>query len=156
MDISLALPMPAEMLVPHRPPLRLAGHLLEFAGQTGIVESVIGPDNIFLKEDGSLPLLAMVELIAQASAAVKGYDDLRQGKGIKKGFLVDIRETRFIGRCFQGDTLHVRVEIIRTISGFSVIHGEVEKKGDIIATGTLKLWVPEDSGTPDQTETDIT
>jgi len=141
--------MSADLLVPHRPPLCLAGRLLEFTGQTGVVESVIGPDNIFLKEDGSLPSLAMVELIAQASAAVKGYDDLRQGKGIKKGFLVDIREIRFTGRCFKGDTLHVRVEIVRTISGFSVIHGEVERKGDITATGTLKLWVPEDSESPE-------
>jgi len=136
--------MAAEMLVPHRPPLCLVSRLLEFSGQTGVVESVIGPDNIFLEEDGSLPSLILAELIAQASAAVKGYDDLRQGKGIKKGFLVDIREIRFTGRCFKGDLLHIKVEIIRTISGFSVIHGEVEKNGDVLSAGTLKLWVPED------------
>jgi predicted hotdog family 3-hydroxylacyl-ACP dehydratase len=131
------------MLVPHRPPLCQVGRLLEFSGQTGIVESVIGPDNIFLKGDGTLPSLTLVELIAQASAAVKGYDDLSQGKEIKKGFLVDIREIRFMGDCFKGDILQVRVEIIRTISGFSVIHGVVERNGDILAEGTLKLWVPE-------------
>jgi predicted hotdog family 3-hydroxylacyl-ACP dehydratase len=110
--------MDAEMLVPHRPPLCLVGRLLEFSGQTGIVESFIGPDNIFLKEDGTLNSLTLAELIAQASAAVKGYDDLRQGKEIKKGFLVDIREMRFMGECL---------------------------KGDLLAAGTLKLWVPEDS-----------
>lgn len=137
--------MPAEMLVPHRRPLCLVTRLLEFSGQTGVVESVVGPDNIFLKEDGALPSLILVELIAQASAAVKGYDDLIQGKEIKKGFLVDIRDIRFMGECLQGDTLRVRIEIIRTISGFSVIHGEVNRKGHILAEGTLKLWVPEDS-----------
>jgi 3-hydroxyacyl-[acyl-carrier-protein] dehydratase len=141
---ELSLPVSAEVLVPHRPPLCLVARLLEFSGQTGIVESVIGPDNIFL-EDGKLPSLILVELIAQASAAVKGYDDLNQGKEIKKGFLVDIREVRFSGECFSGDTLHTSIEIIRTISGFSVIHGEVSRKGDILAEGTLKLWVPEDS-----------
>ena len=145
MHAKLSLPMDAEMLVPHRPPLCLVKRLLEFSGQTGIVESVIGPDNIFLKEDGTLPSLTLVELIAQASAAVKGYDDLSQGKEIKKGFLVDIREIRFMGGCFKGDTLHIKVEIIRTISGFSVIHGDVERDGDLLAAGTLKLWVPEDS-----------
>jgi 3-hydroxyacyl-[acyl-carrier-protein] dehydratase len=137
--------MSADLLVPHRPPLCLVKRLMEFSGQTGIVESIIEPDNLFLDEDDSLPSLTLVELIAQAAAAVKGYDDLSQGKKIKKGFLVDIREIRFMGRCFKGDTLHIRIEILRTISGFSVVHGEVERKGDIIASGRLKLWVQEDS-----------
>jgi len=145
MNSKLSLPIDAGMLVPHRPPLCLAGRLLKFSGQTGIVESVIRPDDIFLKEDGTLPSLTLVELIAQASAAVKGYDDLSQGKEIKKGFLVDIREIHFMGECREGDTLHIRVEIIRTISGFSVIHGQVERNGDVLAEGTLKLWVPEGS-----------
>jgi 3-hydroxyacyl-[acyl-carrier-protein] dehydratase len=76
MGNDLTLPFPTERLVPHRPPLCLVKRLLEFSGQTGVVEAVIEPDNIFLNADGSLPPLAAIELIAQASAAVKGYDDL--------------------------------------------------------------------------------
>lgn len=144
--------MSAEVLVPHRPPLCLIERLIKFEGQTGVgvVEAIIGQDNIFLRQDGALPSLIQAELIAQASAAVKGYDDLRQGKEIKKGFLVDIREMHFTGRCFKGDTLLIRIEILRTISGFSVIKGEVEKGGEIIGAGTIKIWVPEDSDTMDQ------
>ena len=151
MNPDILLPMPADRLVPHRPPLCLVNRLLEFSGQTGIVESFIEPENIFLNKDGILPSLTLVELIAQASAAVKGYDDLRQGKGIKKGFLVDIHEIRFMGRCFKGDMLYIKIEIIKTISGFSVVHGEVERNGDVIAVGTLKLWVPENNNAPGQT-----
>jgi 3-hydroxyacyl-[acyl-carrier-protein] dehydratase len=150
MDNKLSLPMPSHMLVPHRPPLCLVDRLVEFSGQTGVVESIIRPDNIFLDDKGCLPSLTLAELIAQASAAVKGYDDLTQGKAIKRGFLVDIREIRFMGRCFKGDRLLIKIEIIRTISGFSVVHGEVTRDGDVIASGTLKLWVPEDSDTPGQ------
>jgi len=145
MQSDLSLPMAADLLVPHRPPLCLVGRLLEFSGQTGVVESIIGPDNIFLKEDGTLPSLIQAELMAQASAAVKGYNDLRQGKGIKKGFLVDIREMRFMGKCLKGDTLHIRVDIIRTFSGFSIINGESDRNGEVIAAGKLKIWVPEES-----------
>ncbi len=148
MNNDILLPMPAEKLIPHRPPLCLINRLMEFSGQKGIVESVIESDNIFLSDDGSLSSATLVELIAQASAAVKGYDDLRHGFAIKKGFLVDIREVSFIGKCFKGDKLHINIEIIKTISGFSVIHGEVKRNNDVIAIGILKLWVPEDSGTP--------
>lgn len=140
--------MSAELLVPHRPPIRLVNRLLDFSGQTGVVESIIGQDNIFLDEDGALPSLIMTELIAQASAAVKGYHDMCQGKEIKKGFLVDIREINFTGRCFKGETLYIKIEILRTISGFSVIKGEVEKEGEVLGAGTIKIWVPGDTGTP--------
>jgi len=145
MDLNLFLPMPADRLVPHRPPLCLIDRLLEFNGQTGVVESVIGSGNIFLNEDGSIPSLTLVELIAQASAAVKGYEDMTQGKAIKRGFLVNIREIRFMGQCFKGDKLYIKIEITKTISGFLIVNGEVERSGDIIAIGTLKLWIPEDS-----------
>jgi len=148
MQPDLSLPMAADLLVPHRQPLCLVTRLLEFSGQRGIVEAVIGPENIFLNEDGTLPPLILVELIAQASAAVKGYNDLRQGNEIKKGFLVDIREMRFTGTCLTGDILLIRVEIVRTFSGFSIINGEVDRNGEVIASGTLKILVPGDGDVP--------
>lgn len=146
MSYDLSLPMPADKLIPHRPPLCLVSRLLEFKDPTGVVESIIMPDNIMLNSDGSLEQLSVIELIAQASAAVKGYSDLLQGKDIKKGFLVDVRRARFMGQCFGGDRLHIKVETLKNIAGFSVIDGEVHRQGRIIAAGTVKVWVPEEGG----------
>jgi len=143
MNTDISLPMPAERLVPHRSPLRLVDRLLEFSGGTGVVEAVIGPDNLFLKHDGTFPSLTTVELIAQAAAAVKGYDDLRQGRTIKKGYLADIRGINFIGLCYKGDRLTIRIEIVRAFGEFSIIQGDVKRGEDTVAQGTLKLWVPE-------------
>jgi hypothetical protein len=50
-----------------------------------------------------------------------------------------------MGQCFKGDKLYIKIEITKTISGFLIVNGEVERSGDIIAIGTLKLWIPEDS-----------
>ena len=147
MKIDLSLPMPANRLIPQRSPFCLVSRLLDIKGQSGVVESIIASDNILLNDNGGLNQLATVELIAQASAAVKGYNDLLYGKGVKRGFLVDIRKVRFLGQCFEGDRLKINVEILKNIGGFSVIKGEVTRKGDIIAFGTIKLWVPEDSET---------
>ena len=146
MSYDLSLPMPADKLIPHRPPLCLVSRLLEFKDPTGVVESIIMPDNIMLNSNGSLEQLSVIELIAQASAAVKGYSDLLQGKDIKKGFLVDVRRARFMGQCFGGDRLHIKVETLKNIAGFSVIDGEVHRQGQIIASGTVKVWVPEEGG----------
>ena len=144
MSNDLSLPMPADKLIPHRPPLCLVSRLLWFEDPVGVVESVILPDNIMLNSDGSLEQLSLIELIAQASAAVKGYSDLLQGKDIKRGFLVDVRRARFMGPRFEGDRLHIRVETIKNIAGFSVINGEVTRQGETIALGTVKVWVPEE------------
>lgn len=145
MDIDLSLPISTEQLVPHRPPILLVNSIIDFKGETGIIETVIEPDNIFLGADGSLPEVAMIEILAQASAAVKGYSDLKQGNDIKKGFLVDIRRTIFSGKCYKGEVLHSSIEIAKSFSGFSVVNGRLDRAGDELATGTFKLWVPEDN-----------
>ena len=145
MDTDIKLPMPAERLVPHRPPFLLVDRLLDFTGQTGVVESVLTPDNLFIDEDGHFQEIAMIEILAQSAAAVKGYSDLKEGKGIRKGFLEDIREFLFKRRCYKGDSIHSRIEITRSFSGFSVLNGSLKCTGKELAYGTLKLWVPDDS-----------
>ena len=144
MSHDLSLPIPTDKLIPHRPPPCLVARLLEFKDPTRIVESVIMSDNIMLNSDGRLEQLSVIELIAQSSAAVKGYTDLLHGRDIRKGFLVDVRRARFMGQCFRGDRLHIKVETLKSIAGFSVIDGEVQRQGQIIAAGTVKVWVPEE------------
>lgn len=144
MDIDLKLPMTAEHLVPHRPPFLLVDSLLKFSDQMGVVESILAPDNLFLNEDGSLRELAMVEILAQSAAAVKGYSSLQVGEDIKKGFLVDIREFFFKKECYSGDVIHSRLEITKSFSGFNILKGVLDKKGEELASGLLKLWVPDD------------
>jgi predicted hotdog family 3-hydroxylacyl-ACP dehydratase len=145
MVTDIKLPAYAGLLVPHRPPFLLVDRLLEFAGQTGVVESVIAPDNLFISDEGLLNEIALVELLAQSAAAVKGYSDLKEGKEIKKGFLVDIREFYFKERCCKGDIIHISIEIAKSFSGFSVINGHLVSRGKELAAGTLKLWVPDES-----------
>ena len=143
---SIKLPMIAEQLVPHRLPFLFVNQLLEFSGQTGVVESVIAPDNLFLHEDGSLREIAMIEIMAQSAAAVKGYSNLIGGEDIKKGFLVDSREFHLKGKCYSGDIIHSRIAITKSFSGFSMLDGVIERAGEELAAGSLKLWVPDDTG----------
>ena len=142
----MRLPMPAEQLVPHRPPFLFVNNLLEFSGDIGVVDSVIAPDNLFLDEDSSLRDITMIEIMAQAAAAVKGYSNLKDGEDIKKGFLVDSREFLFKKKCYKGEILHCRIEITKSFSGFSILTGRLERSGEELASGSLKLWVPDDRG----------
>lgn len=142
---SLTLPMDAALLVPHRPPVRLIDRLLSFDLNSGVVEACLSDESPFLEgQDIDAPLL--LELMAQACAAMKGYSDLRAGNPIKKGYLVAIKRARFERRAGAGERLLIKVHMGPSFGGFNMAEAEVEGDKGPVATGEIKLWVP-DEGT---------
>lgn len=141
------LPIPAEQLIPHRSPMRLVDALLSCEAGSGTTGACLGADSIVADERGVLDEAALVELIAQSYAAVKGYDDLLNGKPVGKGFLVGIRKLRITGTAHAGDRLLTSVTTVAAIEGFSVIEGTVSRGDDEIASGTMKVWLVDTCGT---------
>ena len=133
--------MPAERFIPHRPPMRLVDTLISWADGTAEIEARPGADCILIGADGALAEAALVELLAQGYAVVKGYDDLLQGKEISEGYLVGVRKFQIAGRARAGERLLVRIRTVGSFEGFAVAEGEVERNGEIIASGTIKLWI---------------
>jgi len=142
MNAGLTLPLSAEMLIPHRAPIRLIDRLVQFENFSGLVESVVRDDNLFLKQNGELERCAMVELIAQSFAAVKGYGDLIQGKPIGKGFLVAVKEMHFSGNARKGDVLHIAIEPGGETGDFALGEGKIKRGEDVIAAGSITVWIP--------------
>ncbi|MDF1580909.1 MAG: hypothetical protein P1P74_09050 [Desulfuromonadales bacterium] len=140
----LPLPQAAENLLPHRPPMMLIDRLLTYQpDRSGSAEVTLGSDCVLV--DGTLNRVALVEMMAQTYAALKGYEDLSQGKPVLEGFLVGIRKARFAADAQVGDTLIVKVATIGAIDGFYMIRSSVRRDDTILAEGTLKLWVPGES-----------
>jgi hypothetical protein len=83
---ELRLPVDAELLVPHRRPMRLIDSLVEYRDELGVVEAVISSENPLVGEEGMLDRASFVELIAQAYAAFKGYHDMLHGMLSRKVF----------------------------------------------------------------------
>jgi len=125
----------------------LVDRLLEFKDQSGTVEARVLPGQVLVDDDGRLETLAVAEMIAQAYAAVKGYDDRLAGRPVRQGFWVGIRKIQFHQTVFAGDHLRIHVNTVGGIAGFAVVEGVVTRKSDIIAEGQIKLWVNEDEPT---------
>jgi len=138
---ELSLPMPVGKLVPHRPPILMVETLLVAQDGAGMAEAVPKPGHPLVDEDGTLDSAAMIEMIAQTFAAIKGYEDSRQGNPVKRGFLVGFKKIRFFGTARQGDRLLVKVKTVGTFDDFAMAEGEVEKDGQIIASGTINIWI---------------
>jgi len=141
MKIDLTLPLPAEMFIPHRPPMRLVENLISYEAASGLVEARTDADGILVDADGVMDEVVLVELLAQGYAVIKGYDDLLNGKEISKGYLVGVRKLRITGRARAGELLLVRIRTIGSFEGFAVAEGEVVRAEEIIASGTIKLWI---------------
>lgn len=141
MKKDLTLPMPAATFIPHRPPMQLVDTLLSYAEGTGLVETTLGADCILVGADGTLEETALVELLAQAYAVLRGYDDLLRERPISEGYLVGVRKLQVAGRARAGEALLIRIRTVGCFEGFAVAEGEIERAGEVVASGTIKLWI---------------
>ena len=146
MNIDLTLPMPAEKFIPHRLPMRLVDALISCAETGAEIEAIPSADCILVGADGILDEAALVELLAQSYAVAKGYDDLLQGKPISEGYLVGVRKFHILHPARAGERLLVRIKTVGSFEGFAVAEGEVEREGELIARGTIKLWLVNQAG----------
>lgn len=144
MTPSLQLPMAAEELIPHRRPMRLVERLIRFEGGQGEVEAFIDDACVLLNDDGTLAEVGLVEMLAQAFAAAQGYSDLLAGGVVRQGFLVGIRKITLSASAMRGDTLCIRIRTLACMDGFAVVEGEVLRREQVLAQGSLKLWIHQD------------
>ncbi len=142
--MDLSLPLAAEALMPHRLPMRLVDRLVEYDGNSGTVEAEVAAGNPLLDSRGRLDEMALAEVLAQAYALVKGYGARRDGEPIRKGFLVGFREFVCAGSARLGDRLHVTVRAVADVEDFTVAEGEIRRGAELLAHGSLKLWIPKE------------
>lgn len=141
MKIDLTLPMSAEAFIPHRLPMRLIDTLVSYENAAGVIEARPAADCLLVDADGALDEAALVEILAQGYAAIKGYEDLLQGKEISEGYLVGVRKLQLKGRARAGERLLVRIRTVGSFERFALAEGEIERGGETLASGTIKLWV---------------
>ena len=138
------LPIEAETLLPHRPPMLMVDRLLAFDGSEGTVESILKPGNPFLDNDGFLYPPAMVELVAQSFAAVKGFADRRAGKAAGMGFLVGVKRFAFFHQAGLGERLLIRINQTGETEEFGLAEGRISCGETLLAEGSVMVFVPKE------------
>lgn len=139
--MGIKLPLEAEKIIPHRLPMRLVERLVEIDDKNGVVEALVAADCPFVSAQGQLEDVALVELLAQAYAAVKGYHDLLDGKPVKQGFLAGIKKTLKLSSARRGDRLEIKINTLAEFGDFAVAAGEIWCGKELLAKGEIKVWV---------------
>lgn len=138
---ELVLPMDAEGLVPHRLPMRLVDRLIAVNGKDGIVEAQPSGQGPLTDAAGVLEDIAMVELIAQGYAALKGYLDRLEDKPVRQGFLVGIKNLNCLEKNKPGIPLRIEITTLAELGDFALAKGVVRQEDEVIAQGEIKVWI---------------
>lgn len=93
---------------------------------------------------GEADMLIGVELLAQAFAAVKGWEAFQKGKKLPHGFLVGVRKYEATAPFPLGEPINITVKQNGEFEGFAIVEGTIEHNGNQLAIGKIKLWSPEE------------
>ncbi len=131
--------MKAASLMPHRPPMLLVDEVIERQGDEAKVSAVAPTGGIFCCGDRVRPEFA-VEVIAQAMAAVDGYDAIMAGDGERSGFLVGIEDFSWAMDILPGDRLLIVLQKMFEFSQVAIMKGSIVRDEVVVACGIVKVW----------------
>ncbi len=133
------LPLPAELLLPHRPAMLFVESLVRRWDDSSTAKAVLPKSGICLSGGGLLPEF-FIELVAQAVAMANGYDALCAGVPCSNGMLVGVDTFSFPGKAVAGSTVRIETEKTFEFGAVKIIHGEVWAAGELLAAGDIKVW----------------
>lgn len=139
--MSLSLPMPADRLLLHRPPMLCIDALLSCGEESALVAACLKPGHIFLDADGNFDPAGFIELAAQSAGAMQGWLALRAGKAPAPGLLVGAQDFVFRAPAGVGDELRIFIRLLTAFQGVNVLEARVERNEEIPAEGRIKVFV---------------
>ncbi len=141
------LPESADKFVPHRPPMLLIEQFVERSKEdtAGIATATAPSEGLFMGPDSEIIPEYFIELIAQTTAAINGYDALVEGNPPAKGFLVGIDKFVWKGQAVPGEKLRITAKKIFEFGAVAIIDGFVYgETGNEIVSGKIKVWEESD------------
>jgi predicted hotdog family 3-hydroxylacyl-ACP dehydratase len=127
-------------LLPHRPPMVLVEELLEVRVEEGVARCRCRlPEDSPLAQEGGMPRMLVIEMLAQSAACLKGYIELMKGEPIRPAYLVRIDDLELGRSPRPGESIEVRAVQERSLGDYFVYSASAAD-GDV-ASGTLRFVV---------------
>jgi 3-hydroxymyristoyl/3-hydroxydecanoyl-(acyl carrier protein) dehydratase len=135
------LPYPAEFLVPHRPPMLFVRQIIERGQDTGLVDAIVPNAGIFFNKNTGIILPELyIEIMAQATAAINGWDTLNESKEPIPGFIVGIDNIRFNCHARPGETIWIEVVKKLEFGEITILEATARTDSMAIIQGEIKVW----------------
>ncbi len=142
---KIILPLPAAELIPHRQTMLLVDKLLTYdrLQGSGSILAEAKAETIFCDRAGKfLEEVVVLEMMAQAYACLRGYEDRLTGCQPSFGFLVGVRHLNLWRRVKLNEELIIKVATSIQLEDFFIADAVVMVDTEEVAVAELKLWVP--------------
>ena len=139
-------PADTEQFMLHRSPMRLVHRLLRVEGDFVEAETTLAKEDVGVDPDGKVERTALLELVAQTYAAGRGYRDFSENKRPAMGYLVGASDFRIERAPRAGQLLRIEVQSSNSFEDFYLVEGRVICQDEILAKGTLKVWLQTETG----------
>lgn len=128
--------------LPHRPPMVLVDEIEGVEEETRTIRcSLRVKEDFFLLGDEGIPEVVLVEIMAQASACLKGWIDVHRGLPVRIGYLVGIEEVNFHEALRPGDRLQIDAGMTQELSDYFGFACRVSREGTPVADALLSFMV---------------
>lgn len=130
-------------LIPQRPPMVLVDAVVSSDEQNTTTNFTVPAEHL-LVENGLLREPGLLENIAQSAAARAGYHLREEGKAPQKGFIGDISNIEITKLPAVGTTLTTIITPLQQIFNITLVKGEVQQTGEVIARCEMKIVLMEE------------
>ena len=126
--------------IPQDEPFVMISDLLSVSETEAVSVFYIDDKCIFVK-DGFLDESGIVENIAQTAAAMSGYNQIKNGGEVKKGFIGSVESLNICNLPVSNSSLETKVIIKNVVMDVNIIKGTVQQKNEIIAECRMKIFL---------------
>lgn len=129
-------------LIPHRPPMVMLDGFTPDSDTAGTAEKTFSRDD-YGCEDGIVIQGMLIECVAQAVAAHRGYFQLGNGDAeAAMGMLVTIDHFDFFHPVPEDAAITIKVSKTDERGPFHLIRGDIFCRGKMMVSGRLKVFYP--------------
>jgi predicted hotdog family 3-hydroxylacyl-ACP dehydratase len=126
-------------LVPQRPPMLLLGDVVAWTGEVLTCAATVSAEWLLVEGDG-MPAAGLLEVMAQAVAAMHGLQGRARGEPVRVGLLLGCRELALhVPRVRVGAALRVQAAQGFGMDAMAEFHCRVDADGVCLAEGTLHV-----------------
>lgn len=125
--------------LPHAAPFLLLDRVVEIGERRGVFLKLVTAADPLVAPDGTLPAVFVLEALAQGGGALL---NALKADGWTPGYLAGVDGFLTKGPVRIGDTLRVEVEILRHVSGATMLRGRALVDGEPVAEGRFTLALP--------------
>lgn len=127
-------------LLPHRPPMLLLDALTNAQDRRIEACFTVRANNIFLRDDGTLEGVALLEAMAQCLAAGNGLHTPG-----RIGYLAAVRHCQITGAARLGDDLCATATLTAQVGNIHVVESCLTRAGEVLARAEFKVYTPTSS-----------